>query len=155
MFIIGIDPHKGSHTAAVIDGDETVVAQLSLRADRRQRDQLLGSRHRSPRGCGRSKARPVLVSSWPSSSSPRAKVVDVPPALSARARLLDAGRKDKNDSHDARSTAIVALRHQHLRTVTAHDHAQLLRRLARRRGVSSACRAMRDDRRRAAQESLG
>jgi hypothetical protein len=42
-------------------------------------------------------------------------VVDVPPALSARARLLDAGRKDKNDSHDARSTAIVALRHRDLR----------------------------------------
>jgi len=41
VFIIGIDPHKGSHTGAVIDGDETVVAQLSLRADRRQRDSLL------------------------------------------------------------------------------------------------------------------
>ena len=25
VFIIGIDPHKGSHTAAVIDGDEQLV----------------------------------------------------------------------------------------------------------------------------------
>ena len=41
MFIIGIDPHKGSHTAAVIDGDEQVVATHQLRADRRQRDRLM------------------------------------------------------------------------------------------------------------------
>ena len=28
MFIIGIDPHKGSHTAAVIDRDEQLVGEL-------------------------------------------------------------------------------------------------------------------------------
>jgi hypothetical protein len=27
LFIIGIHPHKGSHTAAVIDGDEQVVGE--------------------------------------------------------------------------------------------------------------------------------
>ena len=58
--------------------------------------------------------------------------MDVPPALSARVRLLDAGRKDKNDAHDARSTAIVALRHQSLRVVGVEDHRQVLRLLARR-----------------------
>jgi transposase len=58
------------------------------------------------------------------------QVVDVPPALSARARLL--GRKDKNDSHDARSTAIVGLRHRDLRVVTREDHRQVVRLLARR-----------------------
>jgi hypothetical protein len=42
VFIIGIDPHKGSHTAAVIDCDEQVVGELSVRADRRQRERLLG-----------------------------------------------------------------------------------------------------------------
>ena len=41
VFIIGIDPHKGSHTAAVIDGDEHLVGELSVRADRRQRERLL------------------------------------------------------------------------------------------------------------------
>ena len=41
MFIIGIDPHEGSHTAAVIDRDEQVVGELSVQADRRQRDRLL------------------------------------------------------------------------------------------------------------------
>ena len=41
MFIIGIDPRKGSHTAAVIDGDEQLVGEFSLQADRRQRSRLL------------------------------------------------------------------------------------------------------------------
>jgi hypothetical protein len=41
VFIIGIDPHKGSHTAAAIDVDEQVVGELSVLADRRQRDRLL------------------------------------------------------------------------------------------------------------------
>jgi hypothetical protein len=45
VFIIGIDPHKGSHTAAVIDGDEQVIAHLSLGADRSQRDRLLRWAH--------------------------------------------------------------------------------------------------------------
>ena len=42
-------------------------------------------------------------------------VVDVPPTLSARVRLLDSGRTDKTDAHDARSAAMVALRHARLR----------------------------------------
>jgi hypothetical protein len=41
VFIIGIDPHKGSHTAAVIDRDEQLVDAVLVRADRRQRDRLL------------------------------------------------------------------------------------------------------------------
>jgi hypothetical protein len=34
MYVIGIDPHRGSHAAAVLDGDERVVAVLRLPADR-------------------------------------------------------------------------------------------------------------------------
>ena len=30
MFVIGIDPHRGSHAAAVLDGDERVRAVLQL-----------------------------------------------------------------------------------------------------------------------------
>jgi transposase len=59
-------------------------------------------------------------------------VLDVPAALSARARLFDSGRKDKTDSHDARSAAIVALRNHNLRSVVLEDHRQILRLLARR-----------------------
>ena len=38
------------------------------------------------------------------------KVLDVPPKLAARARLLNTGNTNKNDPNDARSVAIVALR---------------------------------------------
>ncbi len=30
MFIIGIDPHKGSHTAAVLDDQEELVGELRV-----------------------------------------------------------------------------------------------------------------------------
>ena len=59
-------------------------------------------------------------------------VVDVPPTLSSRVRVLDSTKASKSDPHDARSAAIVALRHRHLRTVTADDHAAILRMLANR-----------------------
>lgn len=45
---------------------------------------------------------------------------------------MDAGRKDKTDAHDARSAAIVALRHANLRDVETEDHVAVLRLLARR-----------------------
>jgi transposase len=59
-------------------------------------------------------------------------VLDVPPALSARVRLLDNARSDKTDAHDARSAAVVALRHSRLRVVGPEDHTAVLRLLAKR-----------------------
>jgi len=133
VFIIGIDPHKGSHTVAVIDGDEQVVAELSVRADRRQRDRLLGwAAAFEPRLWAVEGATGVGALLAQQLVGVGETVVDVPPALSARVRLLDAGRKDKTDVHDARSAAIVALRHRNLRTVAVEDHRQVLRLLARR-----------------------
>ena len=41
MFVIGIDPHKSSHTAAVLDVHERLVGEFRLEADRRQRQRLL------------------------------------------------------------------------------------------------------------------
>ena len=41
MITIGIDPHKGSHTATAIDDDEAVVGELRVDADRHQRVRLL------------------------------------------------------------------------------------------------------------------
>ena len=32
MVLIGVDPHKGSHTAVVVDRDEKEVARLTVRA---------------------------------------------------------------------------------------------------------------------------
>jgi len=141
VFIIGIDPHKGSHTAAAIDRDEQLVGELAVQADRRQRDRLLAWAARfEPRlwavegatGHGSLLAQQLVASGE--------TVVDVPAALSARARLLDSGHKDKTDPHDARSAAIVALRHRNLRTVTLEDQRQVLRLLARRHHQLTAAR---------------
>ena len=40
MVMIGIDPHKGSHTAVVIDRDERVVDQIRVRASNGQTGEL-------------------------------------------------------------------------------------------------------------------
>ena len=134
MFIIGIDPHKGSHTAAVLDDHEALVGELRVVADRRQRDQLLQfAAPFEPRtwaieaagGLGALLAQQLVAVGE--------TVLDVPPALSARARLLDSGRTDKSDPHDARSAAVVALRHDSLQMVRPVDHTAVLRLLADRR----------------------
>jgi transposase len=41
VFVIGIDPHKGSHSAAVLDQHEELVGELRVRAGRRQREELV------------------------------------------------------------------------------------------------------------------
>jgi transposase len=141
VFIIGIDPHKGSHTAAVIDTDEQLVDEMSVRADRRQRRRLLDwAASFEPRMWaieGASGHGALLAQQLVGAGE---TVVDVPAALSARARLLDSGRKDKTDAHDARSAAIVALRHRNLRAVMLEDHRQILRLLARRHHQLAAAR---------------
>ncbi len=61
------------------------------------------------------------------------KVLDVPPKLAARARLLDNGDLNKNDPNEARSVAVAALRAKRLSEVTKEDHAAVMRLWARRR----------------------
>ena len=41
MFMIGIDPHKGSHTAVAVDRSEVVLDTIRVDADPRQRERLL------------------------------------------------------------------------------------------------------------------
>lgn len=41
MFVIGIDPHKASYSAAVLDADEELVGDLCIAAGRSQREKLL------------------------------------------------------------------------------------------------------------------
>lgn len=133
MFVIGIDPHRGSHTAAVLDGSEELLGELRVVADRRQRQRLLEwAAPFMPRvwavegatGTGALLAQQLVAAGE--------EVLDVPPNLSARVRLLDSGRSDKTDRHDARAAAVVALRHRALRPVRAEDHVAVLRLLAKR-----------------------
>lgn len=133
MFVIGIDPHRGSHAAAALDEQEQVRAVLHLRADRQQRQRLLSwADGFVPRvwavegatGTGALLAQQLVAVGE--------TVLDVPPKLAARVRLLDNDHSDKTDTHDARSTAIVALRNHRLRQVSLEDHTAVLRLLAKR-----------------------
>ncbi len=127
--VIGIDPHKASHTAVAIDGDEQPVARLRVVADRGQTQRLLawaepfGTERtwaiESANGLGKLLAQQLLGAGE--------LVVDVPPTLSARVRLLGSTRAGKNDSNDALSTAIAGLRHCELRTVRIDDHTAVIR----------------------------
>lgn len=134
MFIIGIDPHKGSHTAAAVDRDKVVIDTIRVDADRHQRARLLAWATRfEPRswavegatGMGALLAQQLVAAGE--------HVVDVPPKLSSRARLLESGRSDKTDPNDARSAAIVAWHNPTLNVVAGLDeHRVVLRLLADR-----------------------
>ena len=41
MVLIGVDPHKATHTAVAVDATEAPIATLTVQADRRQVQQLL------------------------------------------------------------------------------------------------------------------
>ena len=133
MFVIGIDPHKASHTAAVLDAHEQLVGEFRVTADRSQRDRLLAFAEGFEPRCwaieGATGTGALLAQQLVAAGE---TVLDVPPALSARVRLLDNARSDKTDAHDARSAAVVALRHSKLRVVGLEDHSAVLRLLAKR-----------------------
>ena len=59
------------------------------------------------------------------------RVVDVPPKLAARVRLLNTGQINKTDN-DARSVAVAALRAHDLPELAAEDHTMVMRVWARR-----------------------
>jgi transposase len=55
------------------------------------------------------------------------QVLDVPPKLAARVRLLATGNINKNDPNDAFSVAVAALRSAGVREVCRDDHAAVLK----------------------------
>ena len=59
--MIGVDPHKGSHTAVAITTAEQAVGELRVRASQAQAEQLLGGRRRGRSGPGPSRA----PAAWP------------------------------------------------------------------------------------------
>ena len=60
-------------------------------------------------------------------------VVDVPPKLSARVRVLSTGNARKNDGLDALATALAASRNEQLATVDPEAGSEALRLLSQRR----------------------
>jgi hypothetical protein len=135
MVMIGIDPHKRTHTAVAIDTGERVLGERLVRATPTQVPELLEWAKRldggdrmwaieSAGGLGYLLAQQLLAAGE--------HVVDIPATLAARVRLLGTGRSDKNDPNDARSVAIAALRAAELVPVRVEDHASVLRLLSRR-----------------------
>ena len=110
--MIGVDPHKRSHTATMLDR-----AERELRTD-----------HGA--GCGRRQVAELLE--WADGARPRTwavesaggmgyllsqqlvaageTVLDVPATLASRVRVLGTGQSAKSDPNDARSVAVAALR---------------------------------------------
>jgi transposase len=60
-------------------------------------------------------------------------VVDVPPKLSARVRVLSTGNARKNDGIDALATALAASRNERLAAVDFEAASEVLRLLSERR----------------------
>jgi transposase len=109
--VIGVDPHKGSHTAVAIDRGEIMLDRVQVQATDRQVAQLLGWAAgfddrtwavESAGGLG------YLLAQQLANAGER--VLDVPATLAARVRLLGTGRSNKNDPNDAYSVAVAALR---------------------------------------------
>src|SRR5262250_748335 len=126
--MIGVDPHKGSHTAVAIGAAEEPLGQLRVRASAVQAERLLGWAQAWPErawavegagGLGHLLAQQLL--------SAGERVLDVPPKLGARVRLLAAGDVNKNDPNDARSVAVAALRSPGVREARRDDHAAVLK----------------------------
>jgi transposase len=133
--VIGIDPHKQTHQAVAVDDREGELGRLEVRATRTQVDRLVRW------------ATPFEDRTWAIESAgglgyllaqqlvdAGERVIDVPPALASRVRLLDTRQSNKNDPNDARSVAIAALRSPGLAVVEAADHRVVLRILAKRNG---------------------
>ena len=138
---IGIDPHKGSHTAVALDEHEAVLGRLRLRSGPDQLVRLLEWAKAWPvrtwavenaSGLGYLLAQQLVAGGE--------RVVDVQPKLAARARLLDNGDVNKNDPNDARSVAVAALRAKRLVEVAKEDHTAVMRLWARRRKDLSSAR---------------
>jgi transposase len=126
--MIGVDPHKVSHTAVAISAAEEVLGELRVRAGAAQAQRLLGWAAAWPErtwaiegagGLGHLLAQQLLAAGE--------RVLDVPPKLGARVRLLATGDTNKNDPNDARSVAVAALRSPACRQVAADDHAAVLK----------------------------
>ncbi len=126
--MIGVDPHKASHTAVAIGAAEEPLGELRVRACAAQAEQLLAWAQAWPQrtwavegagGVGHLLAQQLLAVGE--------RVLDVPPKLAARVRLLQAGNTNKNDPNDARSIAVAALRSPACPRARRDDHVAVLK----------------------------
>src|SRR6516165_2815121 len=131
--MIGIDPHKGSHTAVAVTAAEEPLGTVRVRACPAQAGQLVAWAAAWPErtwavegapGLGRLLAQQLVAAGE--------RVLDVQPKLAARVRLLHTENTGKSDPNDALSVAVAALRSPTRREVIADDHATVLKVWAKR-----------------------
>jgi transposase len=143
--LIGVDPHKATVAVAAVDEVGELVECASFPQNRAGLRALerWAKRFRKRRwavenagGLGRHLAQRLAASGE--------SVVDVPPKLSARVRVLSSGNARKNDGLDALATALAAWRNERLPTVDPEAGAEVLRLLSERRGdlVAERTRAL-------------
>ncbi|MBF9133339.1 IS110 family transposase [Plantactinospora sp. S1510] len=132
--VIGMDPHKRSATIEVMTGDETIVGGGRFDTNHAGYTAMRKYANRWPirvwaiegcQGIGRHIANRLLADGE--------EVVDVPPKLSARARVFATGQGRKTDATDAHSIALVGTRMAGLRPVVNDEQLALLRILVDRR----------------------
>lgn len=131
MITIGIDPHKRTHTAVAIDGRQHRVGELEVVACATMTRTLIRWAGEWPAcrwaiegsdGLGRLLAQQLVAAGQ--------TVVDVPPTLASRTRLLRTGHGRKTDGIDALSVAEIAAGRDDLRQVVTDDTTVVLRLLA-------------------------
>jgi transposase len=132
--VIGMDPHKRSVTIEVMAADELVLGGGRFGTDLSGYRAMLDYVRRWPdrvwavEGCsgiGRHVALRLVADDE--------DVVDVPPKLSARARVFATGQGRKTDATDAHSVALVGTRMAGLRPVINDEQLAMLRILVDRR----------------------
>ena len=132
--VIGMDPHKRSVTIEVMADDETVLGGGRFATDpdgftaMREYVRRWPGRVWAIEGCngiGRHVALRLLAQNQ--------DVLDVPPKLSARARVFATGQGRKTDATDAHSIALVGTRMAGLRPVIDDEQLAVLRTLVDRR----------------------
>src|SRR4051812_6643444 len=131
---IGVDPHKLSATIEVLDDHETVLTRGRFDTDKAgyaaMRKRVASWPDRvwaveGSGGAGRPLAQRLLADGE--------HVGDVPPKLSAGARLFDTGHNRKTDAHDAHAVAAVAVRTKGLRVLSFDGELEALRMMTDRR----------------------
>ena len=132
--VIGMDPHKRSVTIEVMDGHEHVLGGGRFATDPAGYRSMLDSVRAWPdrvwaiegcNGIGRHIAHRLIADGE--------QVLDVPPKLSARARVFATGQGRKTDATDAHSVALVGTRMTGLRPVVPDAQLEVLRLLVDRR----------------------
>jgi len=127
VVMIGIDPHKASHTATAIDATEKVLAKIRIKASGEQVEGLLDWASEWPEriwaienatGLGLVLAQQLLRAGE--------RVLDVPPKLAAKARLLSDEATNKNDPNDSRSVAVAGLRSAKVRPAVLEDYSAVM-----------------------------